>query len=179
MFDIRLEKHTDENPSEHLLGQVRLGDYEESFVASTTQQNASAYLHQWISALDTALDDRVFSALFSNVELDEIGVGRLNYYGLSPAENEQVNPEDGIYVTEGFCAVTTNPQAFTMDCVFEPGSLASHLGLYFLDPSNPSRIYPCLDTPVMSASFWHYSNSDFRACRDRLTARLHDMLDKP
>lgn len=145
-------------------GSILLAGATETFTASLTSFSKASYLKQWADAIRTVKHDRKPSALFSNVDLGTDGTGWLWFYTLIPAEELELEsqPEKGIYITNSFYPVCTNPKSFLKRSFleYEDGTKGDELAFYFLDLQHPERFFGYLDAEICGRSHWFVNDAD-------------------
>lgn len=170
-FAISFNENT--NQEDYCEGSILLAGLAKTFTASLTSFSKASYLKQWADAIRTAKHDRMFSALFTDVDLGTDGTGWLWFYTLIPSEDLEIyrpdeiklenQPEKGIYITNSFYPVCTNPKSFLKRSYieYEDGTKGDELTYYFLDLQHPERFFGYLDYKICGRSNWFVKNSDF------------------
>ncbi|NRP13025.1 hypothetical protein XMM379_000820 [Aliiroseovarius sp. xm-m-379] len=159
-------------------GEISLGRQSETFSSCFKHFDLKQYEAQWKSALRITLTERRTSALFSSIELDDDGVGRLWLYSVIPSElagdtaskrarltDFPAQEDAGIFIGQRFMNVTVNISNFERR-IFETyadGSHGDELALYYLDLSAPERFFGYLDDNIADCSHWYFSNEDLQS----------------
>ncbi len=156
--------YEDTSREDNCEGSILLSGVPEKFIASLTSFSMTSYQKQWSDAIRMVKYDRKPSALFTNVDLGDDGTGWLWIYTLIPSDELELEgqSEKGVYITNSFYPVCTNPSSFLKRSFleYEDGTKGDELAFYFLDLQHPERFFGYLDTAICERSYWFLADAD-------------------
>jgi hypothetical protein len=161
-----------------------LGETTDSMPCITSTMSVMDYKNQWLSAIDLAISERMPSAIFSSLELDTLGQGRLWLFNIIPEENAVVHDGSGtgFFVTQQFIFVTTNPDNLKVRTPISNLKKGTknpydYISPYYLDLNNLDRIFPYLWPQISGISHWYFTRDEVISFADNLRMDIRTVTE--